>query len=46
MKTETELILKSRRVIPTRLLNQGFKFDFPDWQTAAEDLSRRLTAEG
>ena len=46
MKTETELILKSRRVIPTRLLQQGFKFDFPDWQTAAEDLSRRLTAGG
>jgi uncharacterized protein len=46
MRTETELILKSRRVIPTRLLNQGFKFDFPDWRTAAEDLSRRLTAEG
>ena len=26
MRTETELILKSRRVVPTRLLAQGFRF--------------------
>lgn len=41
MKTETELILKSRRVVPTRLLNSGFRFEFPDWQTAAKDLCNR-----
>ena len=31
LQTETELILKSRRVIPTRLLEQGFTFAFPTW---------------
>jgi uncharacterized protein (TIGR01777 family) len=41
MKTETELILKSRRVIPGRLLAQGFEFQFPTWPLAAADLSRR-----
>jgi hypothetical protein len=38
MRTETELVLKSRRVVPTRLLEAGFKFDFPFWPHAAEDL--------
>jgi uncharacterized protein (TIGR01777 family) len=41
MRTETELILKSRRVVPTRLLQSGFEFDFPEWQDAARDLCRR-----
>lgn len=41
MRTETELILKSRRVVPTRLLDSGFKFDFPDWKDAAVDLVRQ-----
>jgi len=39
--TETELILKSRRVVPGRLLQAGFSFDFADWPAAAEDLCRR-----
>ncbi len=41
MQSETELILKSRRVIPTRLLESGFKFDFPDWPEAAKDLCEK-----
>jgi len=41
LKTETELILKSRRVIPGRLLAQGFAFQFPTWPAAAVELSRR-----
>ncbi len=41
MRTETELILKSRRVVPGRLLEAGFKFEFPTWPEAAEELSRR-----
>jgi len=41
LKTETELILKSRRVVPTRLLESGFKFDLPNWPAAAEDLCRQ-----
>ena len=38
LRTETELILKSRRVVPGRLLNAGFQFNFPGWPAAAEDL--------
>ena len=38
MRTDTELVLKSRRVIPGRLLEAGFSFDFPSWPEAAEDL--------
>ncbi len=30
MRTETELVLKSRRVVPERLLDAGFEFEFPD----------------
>jgi uncharacterized protein (TIGR01777 family) len=41
MRTETELILKSRRVVPGRLLGAGFRFRFPDWPSAAADLCRR-----
>jgi uncharacterized protein (TIGR01777 family) len=41
MRTETELVLKSRRVIPGRLLQDGFEFAFPDWNDAARDLCRR-----
>jgi uncharacterized protein len=38
LKTETELILKSRRVIPGRLLQGGFSFEFPQWPAAARGL--------
>ena len=41
LRTETELILKSRRVVPTRLLEEGFRFAYPDWRGAAADLCRR-----
>jgi uncharacterized protein len=41
LRTETELILKSRRVVPGRLLASGFSFRFPDWKDAARDLCRR-----
>jgi uncharacterized protein len=39
MRTETELILKSRRVVPARLLEHGFRFAFPVWPEAARDLA-------
>lgn len=42
--TETELVLKSRRVVPGRLLEAGFAFEFPDWLTAARDLCSRWRA--
>ena len=38
MRTETELILKSRRVVPGRLLDRGFTFKHPEWNDAARDL--------
>ncbi len=41
MRTETELILKSRRVVPSRLLEHGFTFNFPTWRDAAPDLYRQ-----
>jgi uncharacterized protein (TIGR01777 family) len=41
LRTETELILKSRRVVPGRLMKQGFAFQFPMWPEAASDLCRR-----
>jgi len=40
-RTETELILKSRCVVPGRLLKDGFEFNFPIWPDAAADLCRR-----
>ncbi|MGD0736192.1 MAG: TIGR01777 family oxidoreductase [Terracidiphilus sp.] len=41
LRTESELVLKSRRVIPGRLLDAGFDFQFPEWPEAAEDLVRK-----
>jgi uncharacterized protein (TIGR01777 family) len=46
LRTETELILKSRRVVPGRLLQAGFAFDFPTWPEAARDLCARWRAAG
>jgi uncharacterized protein len=39
MRTDTELLLKSRRVVPKRLLDTGFKFDHEDWQETAKALA-------
>jgi uncharacterized protein len=41
LRSETELVLKSRRVVPGRLLQHGFTFDFPTWPAAARDLCER-----
>ncbi len=38
LQTETELILKSRRVIPGRLLDYGFQFRHPFWRDAIKNL--------
>jgi len=45
LRTETELILKSRRVVPRRLVEAGFEFRFPEWSAAATDLVRRRRAK-
>jgi len=41
LRTESELVLKSRRVVPGRLLASGFVFDFPRWAEAARDLVKQ-----
>jgi len=41
LRTEPELVLKSRRVVPGKLLDAGFAFQFPEWPAAAEDLVRQ-----
>ena len=44
MRTESELILKSRRVVPGRLLERGFRFRWPTWSKAAVALCREWNA--
>lgn len=41
MQTESELILKSRRVVPGRLLETGYRFRYPTWPEAARELCAR-----
>ncbi len=41
MRTEPELVLKSRRVVPARLLASGFRFEYPHWDEAARELVSR-----
>jgi len=42
--TESELVLKSSRVVPARLLAAGFSFRFPTWPEAARNLRQRSRA--
>lgn len=42
LRSDTELLLKSRRVVPGRLLEAGFAFDYAQWPEAAADLVRRV----
>lgn len=47
LRTETELIFKSRRVVPGRLLESGFQFRFPVFRDAVAELEgRSRTADG
>lgn len=41
LRTEPELVLQSSRVVPGRLLDAGFEFEFPAWREAAEDLVQK-----
>lgn len=40
LRTEPELVLASCRAVPGRLLEAGFRFEFPEWAQAAADLVR------
>ncbi|MER6127457.1 TIGR01777 family oxidoreductase [Streptomyces sp. NPDC001795] len=42
LRSDTELLLKSRRVVPGRLTKAGFTFDHPHWPEAATDLVHRV----
>jgi hypothetical protein len=41
VRSDTELLLKSRRVTPGRLLAAGFAFEHPAWPDAARELADR-----
>ncbi|GGK75346.1 DUF1731 domain-containing protein [Mangrovihabitans endophyticus] len=41
LASDTELLLKSRRVVPRRLLDAGLAFRYPRWRAAAADLTHR-----
>ena len=45
MRSDTELLLKSRRVVPGRLLAAGFAFEHPTWPDAAHELAGRQGSE-
>ena len=40
LRTETELIIKSRRVVPRKLIDSGFQFRFPNFADAVKNLSK------
>jgi uncharacterized protein (TIGR01777 family) len=44
LRTDTELLLKSRRVVPGRLVEAGFAFEYPAWPEAAADLVAAVRA--
>jgi uncharacterized protein len=44
LRTESELILKSRQVVPGRLLDAGFEFCYPGWPEASCELVTRWSA--
>jgi uncharacterized protein len=44
LRSDTELLLKSRRVVPARLTAAGFEFRHGTWPEAARDLVRQARA--
>jgi hypothetical protein len=38
LRTESELVFKSRQVVPGRLFEAGFQFKYPTWPEVAHDL--------
>jgi NAD dependent epimerase/dehydratase family enzyme len=39
IRTETELLLKSRWVLPTRLQAAGFEFEYPELEPAVRQIT-------
>ena len=46
LRSESELVLKSRRVVPGRLSEAGFTFEQPNWRAAAAELVARWRSGG
>ena len=46
MQTETELLLKSRYVVPKRLLNSGFVFQYPSFSKALHAILNHPEGHG
>ncbi|MFI6938681.1 TIGR01777 family oxidoreductase [Streptomyces sp. NPDC050418] len=44
LRSDTELLLKSRRVVPGRLTDAGFTFSYGTWDAAAAELVARTRA--
>src|SRR5438094_5951319 len=44
-RTEAELSLKSRRVVPGRLLAAGFRFHFPKMEDAIREIEHRIRGQ-
>jgi NAD dependent epimerase/dehydratase family enzyme len=40
LRTETELLIKSRYVVPGKLLASGFQFHFPELRRALADICK------
>eukprot|EP00408_Alexandrium_pacificum_P040347 CAMPEP_0171273476 /NCGR_PEP_ID=MMETSP0790-20130122/62306_1 /TAXON_ID=2925 /ORGANISM="Alexandrium catenella, Strain OF101" /LENGTH=280 /DNA_ID=CAMNT_0011742469 /DNA_START=17 /DNA_END=856 /DNA_ORIENTATION=- len=45
-RSDPEIPMKSRRVVPGRLLQEGYEFAHPHWETAAEESVRTWRAKG
>lgn len=46
MRTETELILKSRWVVPDRLEREGFTFEYPTLESALTNILKEAASPG
>jgi NAD dependent epimerase/dehydratase family enzyme len=44
IRSETELVLKSRWVVPERLLDAGYEFEYPDLEPAVREIVASRTA--
>jgi uncharacterized protein len=45
LRTEAELVFKSRNVTPIRRIEAGFQFQFAEWAAAAQNLVDRWVAQ-
>jgi NAD dependent epimerase/dehydratase family enzyme len=46
LRTETELLIKSRNVVPGRLLASGFEFHFTEMEKAVREIEGRFSRKG